>query len=868
VTEQHDRAFTIAPYAYAEARALADGLGLSEPVAATLVRRGYRTPERAREFLDATVSHDPFEFDGMEDVVSRLLAAVESRRRITVHGDYDVDGVCSTAILVLALRELGAECDWWIPDRLGDGYGLTHAGVERLAARGTELLLTADCGIGCSEEVAAARTRGIEVIVTDHHTPGERLPECPILHPGISGYPCADLCATGVAHKLATALRSRAAQWRSANRGGTGELEQDLDLVALATVADLVPLAGENRSLVRRGIEEARRARRPGLRALMEISRVEPSRLDEGDLAFRIAPRINASGRLYRADAGVELLLTDSEDRATEIASELDRANHERRGAELDMLAGAEAALRQLPDDLADAPALVLAGSGWHPGVAGLVASRLVERHWRPVILISIGEGGIGSGSGRSIPAFDLLGALRECRGHLAGFGGHRAAAGLRIESDRIEGFRREFIELARAKLEPADLVRTESVDAVVSADSLDYRVAEELERLAPFGKGNPDVRLLVPAARISDIREMGEGRHARFALHSGSAHALGVAFDANGSLAAVGGEPVDAVVHLELNQWNGAVEPRVVLRDLYPIAGGQEGADGAGCPACHGGSFDEEWWDRLESERTASLRPWPPRALADAGQGQPRTRIEHAGGAGVAALAELASNGRPVLAVCADASRRRRLVERADPARFGPGRASVACARCDAATIAAAAGQALDGDRGLLLADWAALARQPGLARRFEHVVLVDPPPFPCLEALAARGEGYVHVAWGDAELDFALKAHEAEWRLRPMLASVFRSLCEGGGDVRDRPLAVLLAGTAPHPRTAEQAGRCVRVLTELGLVAWGRDHAGGTLRVVSSEQTELERSSAYVAYDARHEEGRRFLSRQSRAR
>ncbi|MGH2994634.1 MAG: single-stranded-DNA-specific exonuclease RecJ, partial [Solirubrobacterales bacterium] len=242
-----DRAFRLEPYAYSEARALADGLGVSDPVAITLVRRGYRTVEAAREFLAARESHDPFEFDGMADVCERVLDAVGAGRRITVHGDYDVDGVCSTAILVGALRELGGRCDWFIPDRLADGYGLTEAGVERLAARGTELLVTVDCGITAVPEVAAARAAGIEVIVTDHHTPDERLPDCPIVHPRLSGYPCPDLCATGVAHKLSAALRERAGL-------GAGSAESELDLVALATVADLVPLVGENRTLVRRGL--------------------------------------------------------------------------------------------------------------------------------------------------------------------------------------------------------------------------------------------------------------------------------------------------------------------------------------------------------------------------------------------------------------------------------------------------------------------------------------------------------------------------------------------------------------------------------------------------------------------------------------
>ena len=256
------RSFTLEPYDYREARALMEGLGLAEPVAVTLVRRGFRTVEAARDFLDAADDHDPFAFPGMVEVCDRIRDAAASGRRITVHGDYDVDGVCSTAIAVRAIRELGGECDWLIPGRQEDGYGLTAATVERLAARGTSLLVTTDCGIGSVAEVEAARAAGLEVIVTDHHQPGETLPDCPILHPALDGYPFAELCATGVAYKLAVALH------------GPDAARDELDLVALATVCDLVALRGENRALVRRGLAVARQARRPGLRALMASASV------------------------------------------------------------------------------------------------------------------------------------------------------------------------------------------------------------------------------------------------------------------------------------------------------------------------------------------------------------------------------------------------------------------------------------------------------------------------------------------------------------------------------------------------------------------------------------------------------------------
>src|SRR5882757_1678525 len=462
------RAFKVEPYDYGEVRRLVSELELAEPVAVTLVRRGYRTVDAARRFLEARESHEPTEFRGMEDVCERILSAARAQGRITIHGDYDVDGVTSTAILVSTLRSLGAECDWLIPDRLSDGYGLTMSSVEELRRRGTELVITVDCGIGSVEEVAAAQAAGIQVIVTDHHLPGERLPDCPVIHPVVSDYPFEGLCAAGVAHKLATAL------WDAAGRGAVetagGRLhptDGDLDLVALATVADMVPLVGENRRLVREGLRLFRDSPRVGLRALMAAASVDPESVDAGALGFRLAPRINAAGRLYRADAGVELMLTDDPDRAATIAAELDKANAERRWAEQKVVAGAERARSALPSGLADAPALVLAGEDWHPGVVGIAASRMVERYFRPTILLSV-DGGRAKGSARSIPGFDLVAALDATAEYLNRYGGHKAAAGLEPEADRVDAFREAFIEHAASEIDPTDLVRMDHLDALV----------------------------------------------------------------------------------------------------------------------------------------------------------------------------------------------------------------------------------------------------------------------------------------------------------------------------------------------------------------------------------------------------------------
>jgi single-stranded-DNA-specific exonuclease len=814
------------------------------------VRRGYRTVDEARAFLEGAEGHDPFEFDAMEDVTERIRRAIADGRTITVHGDYDCDGVCSTAILVWALRELGARCDWYIPDRLGDCYGLTMAGVERLAARGTGLLLTADCGITCADEVAAARAAGMEVIVTDHHEPGERVPDCSILHPRLSSYPCEELCATGVAYKLSAALL------------GGERAADDLDLVALATVADLVPLRGENRGLVRAGLEVARQARRRGLRALCAAARVRPERLDEGDFAFRLGPRINAAGRLYRADAGVELMLTADDRRAAEIAVELDRVNLERRDAERLVRDAAERARADLPAELASAPGLVLAGEGWHPGVVGIVASRLAERHWVPVVLIGIDGDGRGKGSGRSVPGFDLLAALDACSEHLLRYGGHRAAAGLEIEADRVDDFRAAFVAHATAALDERDPVRTELIDAVVGGESLGHEVAEQLERLAPFGMGNPGVRLLVPSARVCDVQAMGEGdKHARFRLQSGPRSALGVAFGVNGEL----GRPeladsVDVSVKLELNEWNGAVEPRVVLGELYPEVPAAEARERP-YPA------EGEWWRRFDAERQAPLDDWPPRVAEAGGVPERRRVVDRRGGSGVATVAALASSGDWVLAMCGDALRRCELVERAAaPARFGGGRVAIVSGRLADEAVRSALDEVGESGGGVVLADWAALARMPEMGARFGHLVLIDPPPFPHLERLVSAppsgpegGGGYLHLAWGDAEIEFALRVHEEEWPQRPGLVSLYRALSEPDVDPRDA-----LKGAGRYPCSPEAAGRRARVLEESGVLRWEQSGATPALGVVSSERKDLEQVEAFVAYRDRYEEGRRFLSRQ----
>jgi single-stranded-DNA-specific exonuclease len=875
------RAFQADPYDYGEVRRLASELALAEPVAITLVRRGYRTVDAARRFLEARDEHDPLEFNGMEEVCERILAIARRGGRITIYGDYDVDGVSSTAILVSTLRSLGAECDWLIPDRLADGYGLTMGSVEKIRRRGTDLVITVDCGIGSVDEVAAARAAGIEVVVTDHHLPGETLPDCPIVHPIVSKYPFEGLCAAGVAYKLAIALCDTAGHGAVETVGGRRHpCDRDLDLVALATVADMVPLVGENRRLVREGLRHLRDSPRVGLRALMAAAGVDPETVDAGALGFRLGPRINAAGRLYRADAGVELMLTEDADRAAQIAEELNRANSERRWAEQKVVEGAQRARAALPAELAEAPALVLAGEGWHPGVVGIAASRMVERHHRPTVLLSV-DGTRAKGSARSIPGFDLVAALGACDRHLVRYGGHRAAAGLELEADQLDAFRDAFTAHAASEIDPTELVRMEQLDALVGVgnEGIGMDLARQLECLGPFGMGNPGPRLLVPSGRLREVRPLGEeGKHARFQLESGSGRALGVAFGMNGEISRREDQALDLSIELEVDRWNGAEQPRVVVRELYPLAGPADAEAkstpcGEHCPAP-----DPDWWARFERE-LSGVAEGRPGALLDVRSGESRRReaIDRRGGAAIASLAELISSGEPVLAICADAARRARLAsEAADPRRFGATLPRIACCRCGSIGLDAALEDAPDA--GLVLADWTSVALRPRAPLAFRHVVLIDPPPSEPVEGLAwAAGDpdliggsagSYIHLAWGSAEADLAERLFDWEWNVQAAIREVWRGLAARAGEASGTELRSLLAGDSAYPRTPELAARSVRVLGELRLCEWLPDGGGSVLRVLSSERTDLGRSRAYGACIARHQEAIEFLRSRAQPR
>jgi single-stranded-DNA-specific exonuclease len=561
--------WTIPPVDSRVVDALARGLGVHDVTACVLARRGYVDLDDAQRFLDAELpAHDPRLLGDMDVAVERVRTAIESGARICVHGDYDVDGICATALAVLLLRELGADVGWHLPSRFEEGYGVSRDTLARLADDGVGLVLTVDCGITAVEEVAEARQRGLDVVVTDHHRPGEALPDCPIVATRPSSYPFPELCGTGVVYKLGAALLG----------ADHPALRRNLDLVALATIADVVPLVDENRALAAAGLRALAATGRPGLQALMRCAGVDPAAVDSGAVGFRLAPRINAAGRLGRPDVALELVLTEDVEEARQHAETLEELNRDRQAVEDRILRDATTAVAELTEPQRRRRGYVLWSEDWHEGVIGIVASRLVERFHRPVVLITRSQDG-WKGSGRSIASFDLHGALAACSEHLERFGGHRAAAGLAIDEPRLEAFADAFAAHADSVLGPEDLVEVVKVDAVVSARDLTLELAEELGRLAPFGLGNPEPTLLVPATEAVAPATVGDGKHLRFRVRQhGRDAGTAIAFGQGSQIdrLRVAGR-YDVAFRLKENHWNGTVAPQLVVRRVFDTPDGYE---------------------------------------------------------------------------------------------------------------------------------------------------------------------------------------------------------------------------------------------------------------------------------------------------
>jgi single-stranded-DNA-specific exonuclease len=555
------------------ARRLAIELGLDPLAARVLVARGVAEPQDAARFLSHELADlpDPFRMKGMPAAVERLTRAIVQGEQVTLYGDYDVDGVCSTALLSLFLDAVGASPKTYIPHRIDEGYGLNRRAVERIASEGSRLLVSLDCGIASVAEVARARELGMDVVIVDHHTVPETLPAATaVLNPHQPGceYPTNVLCAAGVAFNLVMALRRslRTLGWFESRR--EPPLKPLMDLVALATVCDVVPLTGANRILVRHGLEALARADRPGVRALKEVAKLETEGpVSSGQVGFHLGPRINAAGRLDDATVGLQLLRTRSLAEARELAGKLDQANTERRQIEQRMLVEAVAQAEERPG----ARGLVLWAEGWHPGVVGIVAARVVERFHKPTLVIGV-QAGVGKGSARSIEGFHLVEALHECAEHLSKFGGHRHAAGLTLDAERLPDFRRAFEAIAEKRLREEDLEPRCRVDAVVQPEELTEHAVGALAALGPFGAGNPEpifvAESLHAQGRLVTAKKGGVA-HLKLVLPDSPAIDT-IGFGLGPRLGEVDG-PVDLAFQPSIDTWKGRIRVSLKIRDFRP---------------------------------------------------------------------------------------------------------------------------------------------------------------------------------------------------------------------------------------------------------------------------------------------------------
>ncbi len=580
----------IHPHDPARIAALQQAAGIPAVVAELLICRGVCDPVAARQFLDPKLStlREPELLPGCRQAAERVQAAIAARRPIVIYGDYDVDGMTGTAILWLCLKLLGAEVSYYVPHRVDEGYGLNCEAIRTLVAEKTALLLTVDCGIGSCAEAALARELGVELVITDHHQPGPQLPEAAaIVHPRLPGsdYPFGGLSGAGVALKLAWALCQQASGAKRVSPRMRDFLVQAVGLAALGTVADVVPLLDENRILVRHGLESLAAAPTLGLATLLDLAKIVPHRHPDGkmrleaeDLAFQIAPRLNAAGRLGQPQLAVELLVTDRPERAQELAQYIDGLNTTRQTLERSIQLAAAKQAKEVFDPGEDA-ALVLADRGWHPGVIGIVAGRLADRFHRPVVMISWDKAGMrpGIGSARSVPGFDLHAALAECGEFLLSHGGHAAAAGLKIEEHQLAGFRGAFCDVAAAQISEQQRVAEVFVDVEAPLSAFTLQVVEQIERLAPFGQGNSRPLLCTTGVALSgQLKPLGSsGHHLAMMLSQNGVTLRAVAFGAGDwadELAAVEG-PLDVAFRPVINHFRGRQSVELHLVDWRPAA-------------------------------------------------------------------------------------------------------------------------------------------------------------------------------------------------------------------------------------------------------------------------------------------------------
>lgn len=559
-----EKEWSLLPDTSARAVEFSQRIGTMPFTAALLLHRGITSDEEARAFLhpEKQPFHDPFLMRDMEKAVSRIEQAIEAQERIVVYGDYDVDGITATSLLCRNLRQLGAAADYFIPHRQKDGYGLHKETLDEIIAGGARLIVTVDCGISAVEEAAAAKDK-VDLIITDHHLPGKELPKALAVidpHRADCSYPDKNIAGVGVAFKLCQAL------WQKMRgKAFTG----DLDIVALGTVADVVPLLGENRKIVQQGLRVLKKSKRPGIQALLAVTELQEKEITAGHIGFVLAPRLNAAGRLASALRGVELLLTEDGEEAQAIAEELDAANRERQAVEQEILQAAEKQIEEI--DVKRAHVLVLHGEGWHPGVIGIVASRIVERYYRPTVIIAE-EDGIGKGSCRSIRGFHMFEALSACGEHLLGFGGHAQAAGLSLRSADVASFREALEAYAAKVLTEEDFVPILDIELELAPEKITEQLMTEIKLLEPYGMGNPKPLFASHGVRGGYARQIGkEGQHLKFELDGLDASIDVLAWGKGEEAPLVNRERIDIAYFPEYHVWREKRSLQLMLEDFRP---------------------------------------------------------------------------------------------------------------------------------------------------------------------------------------------------------------------------------------------------------------------------------------------------------
>ena len=578
------------PSAHNAEDGIATSLGINPIVAKLLYNRGYKDVAAAKAFIymESEMLSNPFEMLDVDRGIERIRRAVERGELITVYGDYDVDGVTAVCTLYLYLKSLGARVEYYIPNRAGEGYGVSNGAIEAIKERGGSLIITVDTGITATEEVEFARSIGVDFIVTDHHECRTDLPRAEAVinpHRPDCPYPFKELAGVGVVFKLICAYEERVFGKR--RREATKKIfDEYADLVAIGTIADVMPIKGENRIIVKYGLGMIENTRRIGLAALIEASsskndqrgsKKKKTKITSSYIGYTLAPRINAAGRIKTASLAVELFLSEDKDRVTEIAEELCRTNKERQAEENKIMQEAYRMIEELHAE--DDPVIVLSADTWHHGVIGIVSSRITEKYCKPSILVSFegnegepSDADVGKGSGRSIKGMNLVDALCHCSEHLVKFGGHELAAGLSVTRGELDNFRKMLNDYARESLTEEDMTPTIEADCVIDSGDVCLSLAKNLQILEPYGVGNPVPVFVMRGVTVNELSGISENKHTKFALGGGRQNISAMYFSAPpSSLGVYVGDKVDVLFNMDINEWSGRESVQLIVRDIKP---------------------------------------------------------------------------------------------------------------------------------------------------------------------------------------------------------------------------------------------------------------------------------------------------------